>query len=210
MTPKSSSVADNSYYLVSVDAPLRSSSLRGHSEDSQNTVRAPIPFAGREYSLVLMKPDAVEADIALHVLHRIASEVRGQIRATRIFHLTPAILREHYAHVVDLGCYPRIERFMLRSDVLAAIIEGAAGTILNIRKVLGATDPREAAPGTIRHRYGRVEGEENYNVAHASDSQQSAFAEIRRFFTQEQIRMEVPEIADRVFGKEDERCPPFS
>lgn len=157
---------------------------------------------GKEYSCVLMKPDAVEQDIALHVLHRIAHEVCGRIRATSTFRFTPALLREHYAHLIEHECFPRVQRYMLSGDSLATIMEGSEGVIDRIRAVLGATDPRKAAPGTIRQTYGRIVNGECHNVAHASDSQQAALAEIKRFFSEEQIRREVPELADLLFGKQ--------
>lgn len=160
------------------------------------------PLPEREYSLVLLKPDAIERDICTKVLQQIEAEARGRVRSLRIFHLTPELLNAHYPHLLDLTFFPRIRRYMLRNDVWAAIIEGSSDVIQRIRDVLGATDPREATPGTIRHQYGRIVGEEGgiENVAHAADSQAGAFEEIRRFFPEEQVRRDVPEIADRVFG----------
>lgn len=154
--------------------------------------------APREYSLVILKPDAVRKGICLHVLYRIVHGVQeGRIRASKIFHFTPELLRRHYGHV-PADVYPRVERFMLSSEVWAAVIEGASGTIQRIRDIIGATDPRKAAPGTIRHQFGEVVGGEIYNVAHASGNPEEAFAEIRRFFPEEEIRNVLPEIADQI------------
>jgi len=156
---------------------------------------------GREYSLFLLKPDAVKAGIVQCVLDRITSGIQGHIRAERVFLMTPTLLQQHYSHLVRETFFAGIRRFMLSGPVWAAIIEGEAGTIQRIRTLLGATDPREAAPGTIRNEFGCVVNGEKHNVAHASDSQEAAYDEIRRFFTQEQICREVPELADRVFGR---------
>lgn len=161
-----------------------------------------VPTPGNEFSLVLIKPDAVEAGIARAVLDRITSGVCGAIRAERIFCMTPELLQEHYSHLVRHTCFPGLQRFMLSGPVLATIIEGAGGTIQRIRDLLGATDPREAAPGTIRQEYGCIVNEEKHNVAHASDSQEAAFTEIRRFFTAEQICRDVPEIVGLLYGKQ--------
>jgi nucleoside-diphosphate kinase len=156
----------------------------------------------KEYSLVILKPDAVEQDVCLHVLHHILhhlKDLHGKIRATRVLKLSPQLLRDHYAHIANEPFFPRIEKFMLESEVWAAVFEGQTGTIQRIRDMLGATDPRKAAFGTIRARFGEVRGEEIRNVAHASDSQQAADAEIRRFFTAEEIRNAIPEIANRLY-----------
>ncbi|MDO8468790.1 MAG: nucleoside-diphosphate kinase [Candidatus Peribacter sp.] len=157
---------------------------------------------GREYALFLLKPDAVKAGIVQHVLNRITSDVRGHIRAERAFLMTPELLQKHYAHLVHETFFAGIQRFMLSGPVWAAIIEGEEGTIQRIRTLLGATDPREAVPGTIRNEFGCVVDGEKHNVAHASDSQEAAYAEIRRFFTEEQLRREVPELAELLFGKQ--------
>ena len=71
-----------------------------------------------EHTLLILKPDAVEQDICLHVLGRIVHGIeQGRIRASRILRLTPEVLRQHYAHLDHEPFYPRIEQFMLQSEV---------------------------------------------------------------------------------------------
>lgn len=155
--------------------------------------------AGTELSLVLLKPDAVERDIALHVLHRIEREAQGVIRATRTLLLTRDQLAEHYAHIVHLPCFPSIVRYMTRTPVLAAVMQGGCGVIGRIRTVLGATDPAKAAPDTIRGLFGHSDGDVQENVAHASGSMEEALSEIRRFFTREQLLRDAPDLVAWVF-----------
>jgi nucleoside-diphosphate kinase len=110
------------------------------------------------------------------------------------------MLRKHYSHLIDKPFFPNIEKFMLSSEVWVAVIEGDQGTVGRIRDIVGATDPRRAKPGTVRHRYGKVVGDEIFNVVHASESQEAAFEEIRRLFLEEEIRNAIPEIADVIYG----------
>ncbi|HLD63388.1 MAG TPA: nucleoside-diphosphate kinase [Candidatus Peribacteraceae bacterium] len=155
----------------------------------------------REYSCVLLKPDAVKKDVALHVLARLQHAVNdGMIRATRIWNLTPEMVADHYQHLKDKPYYPMIEKFMLSGPVWTAVIEGQAGTIAQIRDELGATDPRQAKEGTIRAQFGEVlEGENIQNIAHASDSIKSARIEIQRFFTRDEIENAMPELVHEIF-----------
>ncbi|MDD5469401.1 MAG: nucleoside-diphosphate kinase [Candidatus Peribacteraceae bacterium] len=155
-----------------------------------------------EHTLLILKPDAVEQDICLHVLHRIVHAIEnGRIRASRILRLSPEILRQHYAHIVEEPFYPRIEKFMLSSEVWVTLLEGKRGSIEKIRELIGATDPRKAAPGTIRAEFGKVVGEAIFNVVHASDSEENAEREIRLFFLEEEIRNVLPELADRIWKR---------
>jgi len=157
-----------------------------------------------EHTLLILKPDAVEQDICLHVLGRVVHGIeQGRIRASRILRLTPEVLRQHYAHLVHKPFYPRIEQFMLRSEVWVALVEGGQGSIQKIREIIGSTDPRKAAPGTIRAQFGKVIGESIFNVVHASDSEKSAEREIRLFFLEEEIRNVLPGLADRIWGKKE-------
>jgi len=154
-----------------------------------------------EYVLTLLKPDAVESGIGEEVLGRMVDAARGRVRTAQVLQMTPELVGAHYPHVVGKAFYPSIERYMLRSPVLAAVLEGTEGAIRRIREVLGATDPRLAARGTIRQRFGRVEDGDMFTVAHASEDQKSAWQEISRFFSEAHIRQHIPEIADRVFGQ---------
>ena len=97
--------------------------------------------------------------------------------------LTPAILKEHYAHVADKPFYPEIEKFMSSVPVIALALEGD-NIIATMRDMLGVTDSRKAAPGTLRATFGK---DVMINVAHASDSPEAAAKEVARFFKAEEL-----------------------
>jgi nucleoside-diphosphate kinase len=93
------------------------------------------------------------------------------------------MLREHYAHVAEKPFYPEIEEFMKSVPVIGLVLEGA-GIIDKMRDMLGVTDSRKAAPGTIRAELGK---DVMINVAHASDSAKTAEVEVKRFFKPEEL-----------------------
>ena len=97
--------------------------------------------------------------------------------------LTPALLREHYAHVASKPFYPAIEEFMSSRPVLVLALQGA-DVVAKVRDLLGPTDSRKAAKGTIRGDFGT---DMMVNVVHASDSDENAQIEIKRFFKAEEI-----------------------
>jgi len=135
-----------------------------------------------ETSLVLFKPDAVEKRLVGPVLARFQT-AGFQIRGIKMMQLDEAILLEHYAHITHLTVFPKLIEFMRQAPVVAVVLEGenAIGTI---RELLGPTDSREAAAGTIRGDFGV---DKMVNVCHASDSPESAAVEIKRFFKDGEI-----------------------
>ncbi len=135
-----------------------------------------------ERSLILLKPDAVLGRFCGKVISRF-EEAGFRIAGCKMIELTPSVLREHYAHVADKPFYPEIEAFMSSAPVIAMVIEGE-GVVQKARDMLGGTDSRQAAPGTIRRALGR---DMMVNVAHASDSTETAEGEIRRFFREEEL-----------------------
>ena len=97
--------------------------------------------------------------------------------------LTPQVLREHYAHVADKPFYPEIEQFMSSRPVMVLALQGD-NVVAKVRDLLGPTDSRKAAKGTIRGDFGT---EMMQNVVHASDSDENAKIELARFFKPEEI-----------------------
>ncbi|AOS46143.1 Nucleoside diphosphate kinase [Lacunisphaera limnophila] len=97
--------------------------------------------------------------------------------------LTPALLREHYAHVASKPFYPEIEGFMSSRPVIMMALEGD-NIVAKVRDLLGPTDSRKAAKGTIRGDFGT---EMMKNVVHASDSDENAKIELARFFKAEEL-----------------------
>ncbi len=133
-------------------------------------------------TLILLKPDAVAGKFTGKVISRF-EEAGWKIIGCKMVQLTPAVLKEHYAHVADKPFYPEIEEFMGSTPVIAMVIEGE-GIIDKMRDMLGVTDSRKAALGTIRAQLGK---DVMVNVAHASDSMEAAMKEIERFFTKEEL-----------------------
>ena len=97
--------------------------------------------------------------------------------------LTPTLLREHYAHVASKPFYPEIEQFMSSQPVIMMALQGE-GIVQKVRDLLGPTDSRKAAKGTIRGDFGT---EMMKNVVHASDSDENAKIELARFFKPEEL-----------------------
>jgi nucleoside-diphosphate kinase len=92
--------------------------------------------------------------------------------------LSSELLREHYAHVASKPFYPEIEQFMSSRPVIVMALQGD-NIVQKVRDLLGPTDSRKAAKGTIRGDFGT---EMMKNVVHASDSDENAKAELARFF----------------------------
>lgn len=130
-----------------------------------------------ETSLILFKPDAVEKKIVGTVLARFQAEGFA-IRGIKMMQLDDAILTEHYAHVADKPFFPEIAAFMSRTPVIALALEGE-NVINRVRDLLGPTNSKEAAAGTIRGDLGTDMME---NVCHASDGPETAAVELKRFF----------------------------
>jgi len=133
-------------------------------------------------TLILLKPDCLDNQIAGQVISRF--EEKGySIIASKMIQLDEHLLNEHYAHVADLPFFPEIANFMSSRPVLALVLEGE-DVIKGIRDLLGPTDSTTAPSGTIR---GDLGTDRMKNVAHASDSPESALVEINRFFEADQI-----------------------
>ena len=128
-------------------------------------------------TLIILKPDCMEKRLAGEVISRF--EGAGfAIEAAKIMPLDGGILREHYAHVADKPFFPEIEAFMSSAPVMPMILRGEE-VIARVRELLGPTNSKEAPAGTIR---GDLGTDMMRNVVHASDSEESAVAEIKRFF----------------------------
>ena len=132
---------------------------------------------GIERSLILLKPDCMERGHAGNVIARF-EQAGFTLRATKMLQLTDALLAEHYAHLTSRPFYPEIVAFMKSRPVIALVLEGE-NAIARIRDLLGPTDSKKAAKGTLRGDFGQ---ESMRNVCHASDSVENAAAEVKRFF----------------------------
>ena len=129
-------------------------------------------------TLVLLKPDAVERQLVGSIVSRF--ETKGlKIVAMELRMLDAAILERHYEEHNGKGFYAELVSFMSRGPVVALVVEGPEDTWEILRNMMGATNPRNAAPGTIRGDYGTLFTE---NLIHGSDSAASAAREIGIFF----------------------------
>ncbi|MFM2115630.1 MAG: nucleoside diphosphate kinase [Actinomycetota bacterium] len=129
-------------------------------------------------TLVLLKPDAVERGLVGNILSRF--ENKGlKIVAMELRKLDSAILARHYEEHQGKGFYNDLVAFMSRNPVVALVVEGPEDTWEIVRNMMGATNPRTAAPGTIRGDLGTIFTE---NLVHGSDSADSAAREIKIFF----------------------------
>jgi nucleoside-diphosphate kinase len=129
-------------------------------------------------TLILLKPDAVERQLVGSIVSRF--ETKGlKIVAMEMRTLDAATLERHYEEHKGKGFYPELVSFMSRGPVVAMVVEGPEDTWEILRNMMGATNPRNAAPGTIRGDYGTLFTE---NLIHGSDSAASAAREIGIFF----------------------------
>jgi len=130
-----------------------------------------------ERTLVLIKPDGVARGLVGEVLSRI--ERKGfALVAMELRTLPRAIAEEHYAEHKDKPFFADLVDFITSGPLLAAVIEGTEA-ITSWRTMMGATNPVNAVPGTIR---GDLATQTQYNVTHGSDSPESAAREITLFF----------------------------
>lgn len=135
-----------------------------------------------EKTFIILKPDCMEKKLWGKVLDRFAQQ-GFEVVGCKMMQLTPALLREHYAHVADKPFYPEIEAFMSSTPVIALVLKGD-GVIDKVRELLGPTNSQQAPKGSLRGDFG-----ENMmvNVCHASDGPETAVAEIKRFFKDEEV-----------------------
>jgi nucleoside-diphosphate kinase len=133
-------------------------------------------------SLILLKPDCVKKSLIGQVISRFES-AGYSIIASKVVQLDDALLHEHYSHVADLPFFPEIAEFMSSCPVIALVLEGEE-VIQGVRDLIGPTDSTIAPKGTIR---GDLGTDRMKNMVHASDSPESALAEINRFFEADQI-----------------------
>ena len=130
-----------------------------------------------EKTVVLLKPDCVQKGLMGEVLKRF--EAQGfRVVGCKMMQLENAILNDHYAHLVELPFFPEILGFMQSSPIMALALEGE-DIIQKVRDFIGPTDSTKAEKGTVR---GDLGEDKMRNVVHASDSSESAQAELNRFF----------------------------
>ena len=130
-----------------------------------------------ERTLVLVKPDAMRRALAGEIISRL--ERRGlELRAARLLTVDRSLAEEHYAEHTEKPFFGELVEFITSGPTLAVVVDGE-GAIKVVRTTMGATNPADAAPGTIR---GDLSLSMPDNLVHGSDSPESAEREIRLWF----------------------------
>ena len=129
-------------------------------------------------TLIILKPDALERGLGDEIIGRIEA-IGLTIATSKEMTLDRASAELHYAEHEGKPYYAPLVDFITRGPVLVAIVEGPQDTWQAVRTLMGATDPKNAAPGTIR---GDLATEMSENLIHGSDSADSAKREIGIFF----------------------------
>ncbi|MBR6640410.1 MAG: nucleoside-diphosphate kinase [Muribaculaceae bacterium] len=135
-----------------------------------------------EQTLVIIKPSAVERGLIGEIITRFQRKGLN-IAGLKMMQLGEDILREHYAHLVNRPFFPWILASMMATPVIVVCVKGTDAVNV-VRMMTGATNGRNAVPGTIRGDFS-VSSQEN--IIHASDSVENAEIEIKRFFKPEEI-----------------------
>jgi len=130
-----------------------------------------------ERTLVLLKPDAVARGLVGEVLRRY--EAKGlELVAMELRTIDAAMADRHYAEHVEKDFYPPLRAFVTSGPLVALVLEGDSAVDC-VRAINGATDGRQAAPGSVR---GDLSLSNRENLVHGSDSVESAAREIALWF----------------------------
>lgn len=130
-----------------------------------------------EQTFIIIKPEAVARGLIGEILKRFEQKGLKVVRL-KMDRITEDVAREHYRHHADKPFFPGLLQAITAGPVVMAVLEGP-NAIKHVRNLVGATNPVEAAPGSIR---GDFASELPYNMVHASDAPETAAEEIHRFF----------------------------
>ena len=136
-----------------------------------------------ERTLVLVKPDAMQRGLAGEIIHRL--ERRGlRIVGLKLLQVDRALAERHYGEHVGKPFYEGLVSYITACPIVAAVFEGT-DAVESVRNTMGKTNPRDAAPGTIRGDLGLEIGR---NLIHGSDSLASAEREVGLFFAASELQ----------------------
>ena len=133
-------------------------------------------------TFAFIKPDAVERNLVGRILARFEEE-GFRIVALRMVRMTRSQAEKLYSVHVGKPFYKELVDYVTSGPVVLMVLEGE-DAVKRVREIIGATNPREAAPGTIRAEYGL---DVTRNTIHAADSPENAVREMTIFFTQDDI-----------------------
>ena len=135
-----------------------------------------------EKTFAMIKPDGVQRSLVGNIIARY--EAKGlRVAGMKIMQVSNEQAAQHYAEHVEKPFYPGLVSYITSGPVVALVLEGK-NAVEEVRKINGATNPLNAACGTIRGDFGT---NSMLNICHASDSPESAEAEIKRFFKPEEL-----------------------
>jgi len=135
-----------------------------------------------ERTLIIIKPDAVQRGLIGKIVARL--ERRGlRIAAMKLMQIDEALAQRHYAIHEGKPFYEPLIDYITSSPVVVMVLEGNSAIEI-VRRTMGATNPAEAAPGTIRADFGLEIGR---NLVHGSDGPDTAAFEVSLFFDEEEI-----------------------
>ncbi|MEX1095914.1 MAG: nucleoside-diphosphate kinase [Planctomycetales bacterium] len=151
-----------------------------------------------ERTLILVKPDGVHRRLVGPIIARF--EQRGlKIVGLKMLRVSQELSREHYAEHVEKPFYPLLEEFITSGPVVALAVEGPSA-ISVVRGMMGSTNGRDAAPGTIRGDYGVSR---QMNLVHGSDGPEAAQRELALYFRQEELLDYKPTLAGWVCADDE-------
>ena len=134
-------------------------------------------MANVQRTFIMVKPDGVRRRLVHAVIERIESK-GYELREMKLFTIDESLAQKHYAEHSEKPFFGELVSFITSGPVVAMVVEGHEA-VKGMREIMGATDPMEAKPGSIRGYYATVIGE---NIVHGSDSPESAEREINLFF----------------------------
>ncbi|UOQ42711.1 nucleoside-diphosphate kinase [Halobacillus salinarum] len=135
-----------------------------------------------EKTFLMIKPDGVQRSLVGEITSRF--EKKGfKLAGAKLMVISNELAEKHYGEHKDKPFFGELVDFITSGPVFAMVWEGE-NVIGTARQMMGATNPKEAAPGTIRGDYGVIVGK---NIIHGSDSQESAEREIGLFFEENEV-----------------------
>ncbi len=135
-----------------------------------------------ERTVIIVKPEGVQRGLIGNVITRL--ELRGlKFVGLKLMHITPELAEQHYGVHKGKPFYPGLVKHITSGPVVVGVVEGPEA-ISVVRTTMGATNPAEAIPGTIRGDYALEIG---FNIIHGSDGPETAVQEINLFFRSQEL-----------------------
>lgn len=147
-----------------------------------------------ETTLVLLKPDTVQRGLIGQIISRFENKWL-KITWMKLMNLSNELIEEHYDFLMDKPFFPSIREYMTSGPVVAMALSGT-NVIKTVRSLTWATNPTEALPWSIRWDFAlTIDG----NIIHASDSEETAQVELKRFFNEGEV-LSYDKISDKIVG----------